>query len=86
MLPMRVVGLEKRRYGRDWDGGYVILPSIETTEVVYSLGISDDVSFDTIVADFGAQIYQYDHTAEGPPVDHQNFHFHKIGIAYSDDW
>lgn len=86
MRPMRAKGLAKRRYGRDWDGGYVILPSVETVKVVYSLGISDDVSFDEIIANFGAEIYQYDHTVDAPPIDHPNFRFHKMGIAFSDDW
>jgi hypothetical protein len=86
MRPMRVVGHQKKRYGRDWDGGYVILPTVEAVDVVYSLGISDDVSFDLIMANFGAHIFQYDHTVDGPPENHPNFHFHKMGIAFSDDW
>ncbi|WP_068076501.1 FkbM family methyltransferase [Novosphingobium lentum] len=86
MRPMKAVGVEKKRYGRDWDGGYVVLSTVEKAEVIYSLGISDDVSFDELMADFGIEIYQYDHTVDGPPVAHPRFHFHKIGIAASDDW
>jgi hypothetical protein len=86
MSPMRAIGFEKKRYGRIWDGGYVVLDSIKNAEIVYSLGICDDVSFDEVLADFGAQIYQYDHTVDRPPVDHVNFHFFKIGLANTDDW
>lgn len=86
MRPMKAVGLEKRRYGRNWDGGYVILESAEHAPIIYSLGISDDVSFDELMTQYGAEIYQYDHTVDGPPIENPKFHFHKTGIAPSDDW
>lgn len=84
--PMQAVGVNKQRYGRDWDGGYVILNTAEKAQIVYSLGISDDVSFDEVMANFGAEVFQYDHTVDGPPKSHPKFHFQKIGIAASDDW
>lgn len=86
MRPMRAVGVEKRRYGRDWDGGYIILETAEKSPIIYSLGISDDVSFDSLMTEYGCEIFQYDHTVDGPPVENPKFHFHKIGIAASDDW
>lgn len=83
--PMRAVGAAKKRYGRDYDGGYVMLDSIERARVCYSLGISDDVSWDLVMAGFGSQIYMYDHTVAAAPQDHPQFHFQKLGIAPSDD-
>lgn len=86
MQPMQAINCTKKRYGKEWDGGYVILSQAERAEIVYSLGISDDCSFDEAMADYGAEIYQYDHTVDGPPVSHPRFHFQKIGIANTDGW
>ena len=83
--PMRAVGVAKKRYGRDFDGGYVLLEGIERTRITYSLGICDDVSWDRIMADFGSEVFQYDHTIEEAPDAHPLFRFFRIGIAPSDD-
>ena len=44
------VGLAKSRFGRDFDGGYVIAPeALTNAEVLISYGLADDVSFETDV-------------------------------------
>ena len=38
---------QKKRYGKHNDGGYILYPElIQTTECVYSFGVSDDISFE----------------------------------------
>ena len=49
--------------------------------VAYSLGISDEVSWDLDMAKSGCQVFQYDHTIQRAPCVHPNLHFSRIGIA-----
>jgi hypothetical protein len=83
--PHGVKGQDKRRIGGDFDGGYVVLSDARKTSVCYSLGIGSNVTFDTAIADMGAVVYQYDHTIDAPPTQHENFRFFKLGIAPSDE-
>jgi hypothetical protein len=80
LRPMDVVGGRLVRKGRPFDGGYAMLDRGLERAVAYSLGISDDVSWDLDMAELGCQVYQYDHTIEGLPVRHPSFHWSKIGI------
>lgn len=84
--PRQVKGREKIRIGGDFDGGYVVLNDLSRTKICYSLGIGGNVNFDTVMADLGTVVYQYDHTIDAPPSKHPNFRFNKIGIAPSDEW
>jgi hypothetical protein len=84
IAPMRVKEQRKTRIGGKADGGYVMLDSFPKGVVCYSLGIGGDVSWDRDMADRGMDIFQFDHTVDGPPVKHPNFHFKKIGIGPSD--
>jgi FkbM family methyltransferase len=69
------------RLGRDHDGGYVMVIDKLTGGVAYSLGISDDVSWDRSMADRGYDVYQYDHTIDDLPDYNEKFHFHRVGIS-----
>ena len=74
------------RLGRRNDGGYVVLyggreNSYSEDKVAYSLGISDDVSFDIDLANSGYELYQYDHTIDSLPENHKQFHWKKIGVS-----
>lgn len=69
------------RIGRDMDGGYVIVDDIKPEAPIYSIGIGYDVSFDLALAKKGHKIYQFDHTVQGPPVDHENFLFKPLCLA-----
>ena len=79
--PSDVRGVRKVRLGREGDGGYVMLDDFEGIVAAYSLGISDDVSWDIDVARRGIDVFQYDHTVPGPPEPHPRFHFRRCGIA-----
>ncbi len=74
-------GIEKVRIGREHDGGYVMVKPFSRTQIAYSLGVGDDVSWDKEMADNGYQIYQYDHTIEKLPEENEAFHWRRIGIT-----
>lgn len=82
--PMDPVGHHLRRFGRDHDGGYILLGDLLAVDgIAYSFGISDDVSWDYDLAECGYEVFQYDHTIESLPREHSNFHFHKLGLCAS---
>jgi Methyltransferase FkbM domain len=81
MRPQNPATLRKIRLGNAWDGGYVVPDDLEGLSAVLSIGVGHDVSFDHHLAERGVQVYQYDHTVEGPPTTHRNFHFHRKGWA-----
>lgn len=70
---------QKVRIGNNFDGGYVLPTTILQCDAVVSIGVGHDVSFDHVLAERGAQVLQYDHTVQGPPTNHANFHFYKLG-------
>lgn len=77
--PHRMAGTSKVRIGNDFDGGYVLPETALDCDVVLSVGIGIDVSFDFHMAERGAVIFQFDHTVEQPPTPHPNFVFQKLG-------
>lgn len=81
LRPHRVKGVRKIRIGNDSDGGYVMLDDFSNYRAAYSLGINTDVTWDLAIAEKGIHIYQYDHTIEALPVEHELFHWKKIGIG-----
>jgi FkbM family methyltransferase len=81
LRPMDPIGVGFVRKGRDFDGGYIMADCGLENTVAYSLGISDDVSWDVQMAALGCQIFQYDHTVPASPQSHENLHFFPIGIA-----
>jgi Methyltransferase FkbM domain len=76
-----VIGKTMIRVGRDFDGGYVMVNHKLENSICYSLGISDDDSWDRDMANLGCHVYQYDHTIKEFPSKHPNFHSFKIGIC-----
>jgi Methyltransferase FkbM domain len=70
---------QKVRIGNAYDGGYVLPQVIADCDAVVSIGVGHDVSFDLALAERGAAVLQYDHTVPGPPQQHANFRFHKLG-------
>ena len=74
------------RLGRAHDGGYILVDDFnENNGIVYSLGISDDISFDKDLANRGYEVYMYDNSIECPPDEHNLFHFFKYGIGCGDN-
>jgi hypothetical protein len=85
LRPHRVEGFSKVRLGRFFDGGYVMLDHFENMDAAYSLGVSDDVSWDLDVANRGIPVFQYDHSITELPLQHELFNWEKIGIASESD-
>lgn len=79
--PVKIAGLKKVRIGNSGDGGYVMVEAFAKAEAAYSLGISDDVSWDMDIARRNIPVYQYDHTIDALPDKHRLFHWSKLGIA-----
>ncbi len=69
------------RIGSPADGGYVVVDKGLDNAIIYSLGVGDNISLDLDLANRGCPIFQYDHTIEGLPLVHENFHWSKIGIS-----
>jgi len=80
------IGIDLVRVGNVNDGGYILMDSFEgSAGIVYSFGISNDVSFDKELAERGYDIYQYDHTIDGLPEENEKFHYFKKGITGKSD-
>ncbi len=85
LRPHKVAGLRKVRVGRFFDGGYVMLDDFDGVKAAYSLGINDDVSWDRDIAAHGIRIFQYDHTIQELPGQHEMFNWQNIGIGSAED-
>jgi hypothetical protein len=83
--PMKVGGFKKTRAGRERDGGYVMLDDFVGIEAAYSIGISDEISWDKWIVERGIDVFQYDHTIEAPPERHEKMHWRKLGLGTSDE-
>lgn len=74
------VGLDKARFGRGQDGGYVLLPSLcPLAGTIYSFGVGDDVSFELdLMGRFPSMVARlYDSAIDEPPQAHERFIFHR---------
>ncbi len=81
LTPRRSVRFSKIRLGRDGDGGYVLLDDFTGVSAALSFGIATECSWDTAIAERNIDVYQYDHTVDGPPTAHARFRFFKKEIA-----
>lgn len=79
--PMEVNGLKKIRIGKNVDGGYILLDDLQNVKIAYSIGISNEVSFDQALADKNIDIFMYDHTISNLPYNNPKFHWQKIGLS-----
>lgn len=79
-----VQNFSKKRLGRDYDGGYVIIDNISNTNKLYSFGISDDCSFelDFLKNTNCETAYLHDFSIERLPSEHSLFKFVKRGISH----
>lgn len=80
LTPFDVINKNKIRVGHEYDGGYVMIDDLNNT-IAYSFGISDDVSWDSDIANRGIDVFMYDHTINGLPTKSKHFHFFKTGIT-----
>jgi hypothetical protein len=81
LRPKEALGPPKIRVGGDGDGGYIMLDDFEGTQIAYSIGIGDNVSWDLSLARRNIRIHQFDHTIDRPPISHPNFCFHRRKMA-----
>ena len=70
-----------RRFGSSGDGGYLLNDDISESDIVISLGIGDNYSFDLDIAKCCNQVLMLDHTISTPQLLSSNMLFKKIGIA-----
>lgn len=62
LSPTRPVGSNFLRYGNEADGGYVLVDDIKVTDVIFSIGLGDDISFDTEIEPHVHNVVLVDHT------------------------
>jgi len=79
--PKGVVGHRKVRIGGPNDGGYVMVDDFAGLEQAISVGIGTDVSWDLDIAARGMQVFQFDHTVNGPPAAHPRFRFRQVRLG-----
>ena len=79
--PMDVIGKQKIRIGRKNDGGYIMLNDFKDIKIAYSFGISREISFDKGLADRNIDVYMYDHSISGLPIENKKFHWKRIGLS-----
>ena len=77
------IDLKKIRLGSRYDGGYVMVDNMTPDQVVLSYGLGGEISFDAEMANRGHQCYMFDHTIQGLPMTHPNFHYYAEGVAGS---
>jgi hypothetical protein len=67
------------------DGGYGLYEKFTLeSDAVYSFGVGElpeQVEFDRQMASLGKKVYMYDYSVEGPPINHENFFFHKEFVS-----
>ncbi len=71
------------RFGRNYDGGYVMFDDFDSNSIAYSFGIADDDSWESSIANKGIDVFMYDPTIKGLPNQNSKFHFEKLGITGS---
>jgi len=81
LCPKDVVGKTKVLIGPKTDGSYVMLNNFENIKLAYSIGISNSIEFDKVLAEKGIDVYMYDHTINRLPFKSGKFHWKKIGIG-----
>ena len=69
------------RLGSPNDGGYLLVDDFKISDVLLSLGIGDNNSFDVEIARKIKAVHMFDHTINELPQTIQNGYFHRIGIS-----
>jgi hypothetical protein len=74
-------GFDKIRVGSDYDGGYVMLDDYAGIKLGLSFGVETNATWDLALANRNIPVWQYDHTIEEGPIDHENIKFHRVQIV-----
>ena len=69
------------RVGNENDGGYIMWFPFSRNLIAYSIGIRTDVSWDLQMADWGYEVFQYDHTIKNLPQSNSRIHYEKIVLT-----
>jgi len=83
LSPMDVIDGRYVRVGCDGDGGYVMLDQFDGKQIdaAYSFGIGNNVSWDESIAEFGIDVFMYDHSIVKLPKQNERFHFFRLGLT-----
>lgn len=65
------------RIGPDGDGGYLVPDDLEGLTAALSPGVADECRFDLALAERGIPVFMADASVDGPPAQHNLFHFQK---------
>jgi hypothetical protein len=85
-LPFDVVGHSKKRYGRDEDGGYVILDAPLGATHILGYGVDKDVSFENQLTEaWNIKAHVFDHTIDAIPPTGAAVEYIKEGIGPKDE-
>lgn len=84
--PFGVVGLNKKRYGRHEDGGYVIIDDPLGATHILGYGVDKDVSFENELTEaWGLKAHIFDHTISEVPNTNDSVTYVKEGIGSKDE-
>jgi hypothetical protein len=83
--PWQMASDTKVRIGRHSDGGYVMPGITRKSNLILSIGIGNQTSFDDDLIEQGALVYQFDHTIEDTPSRHRNATFFRKGWGVNDE-
>lgn len=75
LSPTRPVGSNFRRFGNKADGGYVLADDIKPSDVVFSIGLGDDISFDTEIEPHVYKVVLVDHSVPNFVVPNGKFDY-----------
>lgn len=69
------------RIGSKRDGGYIMVEPFSRRKIAYSIGICDNVDWDSGMVDKEYDVFMYDHTIDALPLKLKGFHWFKTGIC-----
>jgi hypothetical protein len=85
-LPYDAEGVQKRRFGRAEDGGYVILDNAFGAKHLLGYGVDKDVSFENeLTKAWGIKAHIFDHTINEVPLTSSDVEYVKEGIGHADE-
>lgn len=79
------IDIPKIRFGSAGDGGYIFANATLPSQPLLSFGVAGNCDLEYEFAERGHKVVMFDPSVEGPPKQHENFTFHKIGLGGKDD-